>query len=37
MEFIDQKLLDYCQDFSSDENKLLKELNRQTNLKINKR
>jgi len=35
MKFIDQKLLDYCQDFSSDENNLLKELNRQTNLKIN--
>ncbi|MDP3557244.1 MAG: O-methyltransferase [Bacteroidota bacterium] len=35
MEFIDEKISDYCEDFSEKESELLKELNRETNLKIN--
>jgi predicted O-methyltransferase YrrM len=35
MEFIDQLLLTYCEDFSEKESELLKDLNRQTHLKIN--
>ncbi|MES2680304.1 MAG: O-methyltransferase [Bacteroidota bacterium] len=34
MEFIDKKLLAYCESFSERENALLAELNRQTHLKI---
>ncbi len=35
MEFIDQLLLSYCEDFSEKESDLLRDLNRQTHLKIN--
>ena len=35
MEFIDEKIDAYCEEFSEKENDLLKELNRDTNLKIN--
>lgn len=35
MEFIDKKLADYCENFTEKENELLKELNRETHLKIN--
>lgn len=34
MEFIDDKLLTYCEAFSGKESELLKDLNRQTHLKI---
>lgn len=34
MEFIQDKLLEYCENFSEKESELLKELNRQTHLKI---
>lgn len=34
MEFIQKDLLNYCENFSDDENDLLKELNRQTHIKI---
>ena len=35
MEFIDEKLLAYCENFTEKESVLLKELNRQTHLKSN--
>jgi len=35
MEFIDERLSDYCGRFSESESELLKELNRETNLKVN--
>ena len=34
MEFIDKSLLAYCENFSSEESELLKDLNRQTHLKV---
>lgn len=34
MEFIDEQLLSYCEAFSDDESVLLKQLNRETHLKI---
>lgn len=35
MEFIDEKLLTYCEHFSQNENTILKNLNRETHLKTN--
>jgi len=35
MEFIDERLLDYCQEHSEPESDLLKKLNRETHLKVN--
>ncbi len=35
MEFIDERLLDYCQKYSEPENELLMRLNRETHLKVN--
>jgi predicted O-methyltransferase YrrM len=35
MEFIDEKLADYCENLTEKESDLLKELNRETHLKIN--
>ena len=34
MEFIDKSLLAYCENFSGEESELLKDLNRQTHLKV---
>ena len=36
MEFIDEKLLEYCENFTEDETELLRQLNRETHLKVNK-
>lgn len=36
MEFIDEKLLAYCENFTASESELLKQLNRETHLKVNK-
>lgn len=35
MEFIDERLLNYCENFSEKESELLKQLNRETHLKMN--
>jgi caffeoyl-CoA O-methyltransferase len=35
MDFIDEKLLEYCEKFSQPESALLQELNRETHLKVN--
>ena len=35
MEFIDERLLNYCENFSEKESKHLKQLNRETHLKMN--